>query len=129
MDIEEIRIKYRNGDYKYTADIPAKVPFYHIFDEELSVKRNRELAEEHNAKVDAIVAEKHEKQQALDAQLTNDVVEYLVNAYGLSSRQARVIESFTYQEHHDFMSDYFSYIDTYADLAEELLTCEEPDIR
>jgi hypothetical protein len=128
MDIEEIRTKYNNGDYKYTVDIPAKVPLYHVFDEELSVKRNRELAEEHNATVDNIVKEKRSKQQELDTQLTNDVVEYLVNICGLSLRQARVIESFAYQEHHSYMGDYFSYIDTYADLAEELLTCEEPDI-
>lgn len=128
MDIEEIRTKYNNGDYKYTVDIPAKVPLYHVFDEELSVKRNRELAEEHNATVDNIVKEKRSKQQELDTQLTNDVVEYLVNICGLSLRQARVIESFAYQEHHSYMGDYFSYIDTYADLAEELLTCEEPNI-
>ena len=128
MDIEEIRNKYYKGDYKYTVDIPAKVPLYHVFDEELSVRRNRELAEEHNAKVDAIVAERFEKQQALDTQFTKDVVEYLVNTCELSLRQARVLESFTYQEHHAFMSDYFSYIDIYADLAKELLTCEEPDI-
>jgi hypothetical protein len=128
MDIEEIRTKYNNGDYKYTVDIPAKVPLYHVFDEELSVKRNRELAEEHNATVDNIAKEKRSKQQELDNQLTNDVVEYLVNICGLSLRQARVIESFAYQEHHSYMGDYFSYIGTYADLAEELLTCEEPDI-
>jgi hypothetical protein len=128
MDIEEIRAKYRNGDYRYTVDIPAKVPLCHVFDEDLSVKRNRELAEEHNATVDNIVKEKRSKQQELDTQLTNDVVEYLVSSCELNLRQARIIESFAFQEHHSFMSDYFSYIDTYADLAKELLTCEESDI-
>lgn len=126
MDIEEIRTKYYNGDYKYTVDIPAKVSLYHVFDEELSVKRNRELAEEHNATVDNIIAEKEEKQKELDEQFIKDVLEYLVNDCGLNLRQARVIESFTFQEHHSYMGDYFSYIDIYADLAKELLTCEEP---
>jgi hypothetical protein len=128
MDIEEIRTKYYNGDYKYTVDIPTKVSLDHVFDEELSVKRNRELAEEHNAKVDAIVAEKYENQKRLDEQFTYDVLDYLVNECELSLRQARVIESFTFQEHHSYMGDYFSYIGTYADLAKELLTCEESDI-
>jgi hypothetical protein len=128
MDIEEIRTKYNTGEYKYKVNIPAKVPLYHVFDEELSVKRNRELAEEHNAKVDAIVAEKYENQKRLDEQFIHDVLDYLVNDCGLNLRQARVIESFTFQEHHSFMSDYFSYIDTYADLAKELLECEEPVI-
>ena len=126
MDIEEIRAKYYNGDYKCTENIPAKVPLYHVFDEELSVKRNRELAEQHNATVDNIMAEKEEKQKKLDEQFTKDVLEYLVNDCGLNLRQARVIESFTFQEHHSYMGDYFSYIDIYADLAKELLTCEEP---
>ena len=128
MDIEEIRTKYYNGDYKYAVNIPVKVPLYHVFDEELSVKRNRELAEQHNATVDNIVAEKEEKQKELDEQFIKDVLEYLVNDCGLNLRQARVIESFTFQEHHSYMGDYFSYIDTYADLAKELLECEEPDI-
>jgi hypothetical protein len=128
MDIEEIRSKYNKGEYKYKVNIPAKVPLYHVFDEELSVKRNRELAEEHNAKVDAIVAEKYENQKRLDEQFTYDVLDYLVNDCELNLRQARIIESFAFQEHHSFMSDYFSYIDIYADLAKELLECEEPVI-
>ena len=126
MDIEEIRTKYYNGDYKYIANIPVKVSLNHVFDEELSVKRNRELVEEHNAKVDAMLKDKRAKQQELTALLANDVVTYIVDTYELSIRQARAIESFTYQEKHACMSDYFSYIDIYADLANELLTCEEP---
>jgi hypothetical protein len=51
MDISEIRAKYDAGGYTYKIDIPKKVWDDHIFDEELSVRRNRELAKEHNDNV------------------------------------------------------------------------------
>lgn len=128
MDISEIRDRYNSGYYTYRVNIPTKVPADHVFDEELSVRRNRELVAEHNDKVEAMKREERQKQQELYSQLTNDVVAYIMEAYGLSLRQAREVESFTYQEKHAFMCDYFSFIDTFADFAESILHCEEPDI-
>lgn len=117
MNIDEIRVKYNNGEYTYKVDIPKKVKPDHVFDEELSVKRNRELAMEHNNNVDNMQLDKNRRQRELDEQFTKDVVEYIMENYGLTEKQARTVESFTYQEKHAFMCDYFSYIDTFADFA------------
>jgi hypothetical protein len=92
-----------------------------VFDEELSVKRNRELAQEHNDSVDQMYRERNKKQGELDNQLTDDIVEYIMAYYDLTEKQARMVQNFVYQEHHAFMGDYFSYIDTYADFAFMLL--------
>jgi hypothetical protein len=123
MHIDEIRVKYNRGEYTYKAstDIPKKVKPDHVFDEELSVKRNRELAQEHNDSVDQMYRERNKKQGELDNQLTDDIVEYIMAYYDLTEKQARMVQNFVYQEHHAFMGDYFSYIDTYADFAFMLL--------
>ena len=125
MHIDEIRKKYNNGEYTYKADIPKKVWDDHIFDEELSVKRNRELAKEHNDRVTELQAEARKKQNMLDWQLTADVINYITENYSLNEAQAIKVERFVYQEHHDCMCDYFSSIDTYASFASDLINMED----
>ncbi len=125
MDISEIREKYNNGGYTYKADIPNKVCDDHIFDEELSVKRNREMAKEHNDNVDRLKAEARKQQNLLYWQLTADVINYIVENYYLNEVQARKVERFVYQEHHAFMCDYFSYIDTYASFVSDIINMED----
>ena len=125
LDINEIRNKYNVGEYTYRAEIPKKVKPDHVFDDELSVKRNRELAIEHNDNVDQMQREKNKKQAELHERLTTDVVDYIMAYYDLDEHQARIVESFTYQHHHSSMCDYFGYIDTYADFAFQLLPTKE----
>lgn len=124
MDISEISKKWDAGGYTHNADIPRKVKDDYIFDEELSVKKNRELVKEHNRKVDELRAEAQKQQNLLYWQLTDDVINYITENYYLNEAQARKVERFAYQEHHSFMCDYFSYIDTYASFAMELLNLE-----
>jgi hypothetical protein len=121
FDIDEIRNKYKAGEYAYKVTIPSKVKPDHVFDEELSVRRNRELALEHNDNVDQMWRDKNKKQAELDDRFTNDVVDYIMAYYDLDERQARLVENFVYQHHHSCMSDYFGYIDTYADFAFQLV--------
>lgn len=125
MDIIEIRQKYDSGYYTYKADIPKNVCDDYVFDEELSVKRNREMAIEHNKKVAELQAEAQKKQNLLHWQLTEDVIGYITENYYLNEVQARKVERFVYQEHHSFMCDYFSYIDTYASFASDLINLED----
>lgn len=125
MDISEIRGKYDAGDYYYRRVIPKKVSLDCVFDEELSVRRNRELAIAHNDNIDQMRQENAEKQRELDQKLTSDVIEYITAYYNLNERQARILENFVYQEYHSCMGDYFSYIDTFADLADDLVNAKE----
>ena len=125
FDIDEIRNKYNAGEYTYKVNIPNKVKPDHVFDEDLSVKRNRELAIEHNNNVDQLWRNKNRKQSELNERFTNDVVDYIMAYYNLDERQARLVENFVYQHHHSSMCDYFGYIDTYADFAFMLLPVKE----
>lgn len=121
MDISEIREKYNGGHYIYRMEVPLKVYEGHVFDENLSVKRNREMVVEHNNMVADMLKEKREKQIELYNQLTNDVVSYIVDTYDMNEQQARFVESFCYVEKHSFMNDYFSYIDEVAEMVENVL--------
>lgn len=121
MDISEIRSKYNNGDYTTHMDIPAKVKNNHVFDEELSVKRNREMVEEHNKKVDELRAEKTREQEKRNKQLVNDVVAYIMDCYDMNEEQARIVERFVYCNYHSAMCDYFSSIDNVAEMVEKVI--------
>jgi hypothetical protein len=121
MYIDEIRANYNAGHYDYKIDIPKKVPDGYVFDENLSVKRNRELVVEHNKRVTKLRAEKVEKQTELFFKLREDVIDYITEEYNLTRAQAEKVEAFTYTEKHSFMCDYFSFIDTFADFAESIL--------
>ena len=97
----------------------------YIFDEDLSVKRNRELVQEHNDNVDRLWRYQTRIQGELNERLTYDVVVYMMENYSLTERRAKIVENFVYQHYHSSMNDYFGYIDTFAELAESLLNCEE----
>lgn len=125
MDIYKIHEKYDNGDYTYKADIPKKVWDDYIFDEELSVKRNREMAREHNQRVDELRTEAQKQQNLLHWQLTADVINYIQENYNLNEVQVRTVERFVYQEYHSSMYDYFANIDAYAEFACKILGLED----
>ena len=121
MDIAKIREKYNNGDYTHKHAVLVELRDDFIFDENMSVKANRELVEEHNRKVREQRAENRAKQNALEHQMRNDVVDYILEQYDLNRRQAEHVEQWVYGEHHSFMGDYFFNIDELADFAETLI--------
>ena len=124
MDISEIRKAYDEGKYHFDMEIPAKVSESHVFDEDLSVRRNREMVQEWNENVDNLKKIKGEKQADLYRQLKEDVIGYLTDAYGFTRKQAEAIESYTYIEKHSFMCDYFAGIDSFAELVENVLNAK-----
>lgn len=121
MDIIDIRERYDNGCYRYDINIPKKVTNDYVFDENLSVKRNREMVAEYNQKIDDMRNEKMYKQAELDNRLNEDVVDYIVDTYDINRAQAYFVEDFCYVEKHSYMGDYFSYIDEVADMVENVL--------
>lgn len=124
LHISDIKVFYDRGEYTYREDLKNKIeklPDNYIFDEELSVRVNREMLIEHNNKVDEYKTFKREKQAELDKQLTEDVVEYIKEYYNLSDKQARMVEQWVYREYHSFMYDYFQYVDTFAEFADDLV--------
>jgi collagenase-like PrtC family protease len=111
---------YREEIDRYLAD-----PENYVFDENLTVKQNREMVIKHNDEVEHLKRVKQSRQADLDRQLTEDVVAYIKENYDLTEAQARIVEMFVYREKHSFMCDYFSYIDTFAEFADDIANIKE----
>jgi hypothetical protein len=130
MDINDIRKLYDEGHYTYKDPVnrdKMRLPEDYVFDENLSVKRNREMVKEHNDEVEQFKRIKRDRQAELDRQLTEDVVAYIKEYYDLTEAQARLVEMWVYREKHSFMCDYFSNIDTFAEFADDIANVKEAE--
>ena len=121
--IDDIRDAYNHGVYTFKPEkpIPKTVSNDHVFDENLSVKQNREMVAEHNKMVANMTREYRNKDHAMFNQLREDVTEYISTVYDMSMAQAHIIESYVYTEKHAFIGDYFSAIDEIAEMVEDVL--------
>ena len=120
-NIEEIKRDYDNGDYFCHMEVPKKVSANHIFDTNVSVTKNREMVQKHNDEVQRLRKEKNKQSSILAKKLSEDVIIYLIEEYGLKNAQAARLESFIYNKYHSHMSDYFAEIDEFADVVTDIL--------
>lgn len=125
-DITTIRDGYTAGVYspsqQQTDEYAALIlyPDGFIFDEDLSVKKNRELVEDHNNQV--LIKKKAYRLlvERLFRQLRDDVIDYIAGTYSFSKARAQKIEEFVYASKHSYMYDYFLYIDEIADFCHSI---------
>lgn len=126
-DITAIRDDYSAGVYapsKQQTEEYAALSYYpegFVFDEDLSVKKNRELVQDHNNQVRDKKKEYRQFAEKLFRQLRDDVIEYIMSTYSFSKVRAQKIEEFVYASKHSYMYDYFLYIDEIADLCYDLI--------
>ena len=124
IDINDIHDKFNNDEYSCKMIIPRAVKENYVFDENLSVKQNREMVREHNERAIALRNERDRKNNELHLQMRNDVIQYIAHEYCLSKEQAEIIESYVYTEKHSFMGNYFAYIDEIAEVVEKVIRSE-----
>lgn len=125
MDIEKIKKKFINGDYNYTLKIPDMISSTHIFDEDLSVRQNREMAEEHNQKVKQMREKLFQERAKRYRQLRQDVINYIIEDYKVTLKQANIIEDFAYAQKGDEVMSYLCYIDDVAIMVESLFSIND----
>lgn len=116
ITIEEIRRLYDVGSY--TADSPSKkkVREDFVFDENQSVKWNREQAIKWNNEVHDELMAYRAKRAEYNNDLINDITIYLANNYThINFAQGKHIVNWCYNEYHHCMSDFFTMIDYLAD--------------
>lgn len=124
MTINEIKKDYNDKKYDFQLTVPRllKVSSNHIFDENLSVKRNREMAEEHNRSVTMqtkmIFAEKNRLFNLLRDNCISAIVE---ESCFINTEMATEIFDVIYSEHHDTMNDFFWYMEEAIDFIDRMI--------
>ena len=123
MDISDIKKRWDEGYYtvKFGDFNVNTLPENHIFDENLSVKENREMVRQHNIASDARNKEYIRLRNAKFLELRQDICNYIVATYNLSMPQAEKLEAYVYTEKHSYMCDYFIAIDELAELVENII--------
>ncbi len=120
-DIKVIEENYNNGKYTFTKAMPKRVDIHYIFDENKTVKWNREQRIKHNDSIGELIEQWNEERKVVESKLHSDVVDFIVNCYGLTEAQAKLIESEVYADKHSCMSDYFYSVDKFAELVKDII--------
>lgn len=123
MTLEQIKNRYNTGDYNSRVPYPRSNGWKegHIFDEDKSVKWNREEVARKNQEIkDAKVAHRND-QNRLWNELHNDVINALMEEYRIPKMAAEKIEGHVYGEYHSIMSDYFYHLGEFSDLIRDIL--------
>ena len=118
---EDIRKSIENKDYENQVPYPTvrKVKPDYVFDENQSVKWNREMAEAHNKTVDEAFA-KYRKGE-YKANFYDDCIEYIMDS-NFTKKQAGLIYSKCYENHHSCgYGQVFSHIDDEMYYIDEIL--------
>lgn len=116
--IKEIRQDYDKGCYTGRTTVPEKLGENYIFDENLSVKQNRKLVQEHNLRIERLEKASKERSVKLSKKFQSDILHYIMHEYHLNKSQAELVETYVYSEGHGFGHEYFTHIDDIAAFAE-----------
>lgn len=122
--IEELRNAYMAGEFKtkleYVSSM-AKLRAGHVFDENQSVKWNRDQLELHNEEIDKKIKAYRDDNSRLSSELHEETIQSLQNDYGLNKEQAEKIQGYAYTEYHSSMHDYFYHLDELAKLMKDVI--------
>lgn len=121
LDLTEIQQRYNSGYYTYKSKTPVFYKEGHIFDENLSVKRNREMVKEANDKARSEQKFAQNEQANLDKLFKDNCVDYLVHIYNFKRSTAEYIYNYCYGEKHDSMYEFFWFLDEIAEVVDNCL--------
>ena len=121
--LHEIKCAYRDNQYSinWSDYATTKVPEGHIFDEEQSVRWNREQVKIHNAHVAEEYKRRSRDQRALDTKLRDDCIGVIMQEFHLTDDQACKVYDFCYDKWHSDMDDFFDYLFDIGNLFAEIM--------
>lgn len=124
VDYETLEQRIRDGFYNYKDTEPTmfKVSENHIFDEDLSVKKNREMAIAYNEQVKEQTKRRLKARNDLRTQFFNDCVGCLIGTYGWAFHKevAEKIVNFVWNKDYDSDREILYEIDKLADFVADI---------
>lgn len=125
MTLSEIKQRYEENYYEVKRPSIRKYDYGHVFDENESVKWNRDRLIKHNETVDREMKEYFDSCYAKEKELEKDVCNYISSEYEVSYKQAELIQAYVWEEYHSCMSNYFYYIDEIAEFVKNVIECSK----
>lgn len=101
-DINDLKENYKLGVYKFDVKRPNTkiLKDTYVFDEDLSVKKNKEMVKEHNEKAKRLEKEYWDGYHAKINEFTEDFITVIQKEINTNREKADKIYSYIYREHH-----------------------------
>lgn len=119
MSLQSVLEDYRNDKYKNTMPSPYGLQRYsanHVFDEDKSVKWNKEQVVLKNKERTDKREEYRKESNKLENQLREDISNAIAEEYGFNKEQADIILGYAYEQHHS--SGYYEVINSLGELCD-----------
>ncbi|AEO93538.1 gp279 [Bacillus phage G] len=119
MSLQSVLEDYRNDKYKNTMPSPYDLQRYsanHVFDEDKSVKWNKEQVVLKNKERTDKREEYRKESNRLENQLREDISNAIAEEYGFNKEQADIILGYAYERHHS--SGYYEVINSLGELCD-----------
>ena len=122
-----IKDRIKEGIYKTNKPYPdfethKKLDEKHVFDEEKSVKWNKEKVKEYNESIDIMIRDYHDDVRRLTKLFETDINHMVRKVYGLNKKQADLVYKQAYERGRSSgRHEVVSYVEDYADFACEII--------
>lgn len=129
INIEDVRKKLSNKDYENKLPYPSSSGLLkdtYVFDENLSVKANKEMVEKHNDEIKNKKKEYKEETDRLNEEFDSDVTNAIMNDYRFSEEIAQKVFSIAYREGHSSgRYEFLNWVETFGDFASDILNTKK----
>lgn len=121
--LEDIKNDYANGEYKNKLEYPTKSKYKegHIFDENQTVKWNRNMVVRQNELIENDKKVYYTETNRLNKKLHEDAVKAIMNESKFNKAQAEKIWEYAYAEKHSYMNDVFNFVEELINLIEQII--------
>lgn len=131
MTFGEISTKFMTGAYEPKVPFPCSKQVYpdtYIFDEDRTVRWNKEKAKEENQKREEALAEHRASVREGENAFRADAISLAMEEYGLNETQAQMVFSMAYEHGHSAgFSEVLNYVEEFGGLAGKILAAQDKE--
>lgn len=120
-DVDEFRTMYEEAcRMKTKPDLLRRYSDGYVFDENKSVKWNREEVERLNSEYDEECKRLRSLRNSKIDEVENEIFKYISNETGLSTDKSKLVWNYIYEKYHAFCSDLFDNLEPLTELIYEV---------
>lgn len=130
MNFEKLLSNLNDGVYTNNLEYPSRSKFKklrtdYVFDENLSVKKNREMVLKHNEEIESLYAKYETETNRINDIFYSDLIKALKNNYSFNDKICEKIFAKAYQDaHSEGKYSIIQKVEEYADFIDEILNLQ-----